>query len=356
MAEKDKLRLTAFGEEIPQIMLFEIAVTSRCNMNCSFCLQHGRSYAEGKDMTLDEFKHLVDGIVEYKKKMNAPLRVCIAGREPFLNKDLAQMSRYAVEKLGRDVISITTNVALFPTNLTDAAFLLDRMGRPRFNLSIDREHLRYGKEMEARIRTFFTSAKQTGVKTEVINVAQTAYQQKHRFPKNIVHLIPKEIRETVATSYHHGRREFYSNQHDKKIINDWLSKLKKGQAQQIPPYPVVTGLGVAPLYGCNVPVAVTFSTNGRAYLFSQVDPLHFPQLSIGNWRRENIHDITHKNLPYKINMIKHWLGMIRTGDVHKHQTLHHVEQASPKKMKLFAEYATRRIKTQQKLKRNRLPR
>jgi sulfatase maturation enzyme AslB (radical SAM superfamily) len=210
--EEKKIRLTPYGEEISSIKTFSFSVTSRCNMNCNFCFQNGRSYNQGPDMKFEEFKHIIDQIAEQGRQTGHIPNICLAGGEPFLNKDLAQMSEYATTTLGNQHVSITTNLALFPTNVADAILLFKRFGMPRFNLSIDREHLRYGKEMESRISTFFNAQKQLPqVKMTIQNVAQSKYQEKYRWPRNISRLIPKQVREQVQKDYSLGRREFYTH-------------------------------------------------------------------------------------------------------------------------------------------------
>jgi len=159
--EKKPISRTVFGEEISPVKVFSFNITSRCNMNCNFCFQHSRSYNKGKDMTFEEFKHIVDQIAAQKHE-GATKHICIGGGEPLLNKDLERMSLYATKILGRNPVSITTNLALFPTTVPEAAALIQRLGSPVFNISLDREHLRYGKEMEARVQTFFAAAKQLG--------------------------------------------------------------------------------------------------------------------------------------------------------------------------------------------------
>jgi hypothetical protein len=117
-------------------------------------------------------------------------------------------------------------------------------------------------------------------------------------------------------------------------------------------------LGVPPIYGmaAMLPVEVHFSTDGKAYLFSGLDALHMPQLSLGSWRRESLSQITQTNLPYKINMIKQWMGMMRTNSSHKHPKFRLPDRDAPQKEKLLGKYASRKFEAQKKIKRNRFSR
>ncbi|MEK6958627.1 MAG: radical SAM protein [archaeon] len=351
-----KIPETPFGEEIPPIKLFTFDVTSRCNMNCNFCFQRGREYYTGPDMKFEEFKKLIDQIKEQGKILGNSKFICIAGGEPFLNKEVVQMSQYAVRVLGRKNVSITTNLALFPTNPAETAALLKRMGLPRVNVSIDREHLLYGREMEARIIAFFAGAKAAGAKANVQNVAQTKYQEKYRWPKNIARLIPKEFKTRVAQDSNSGRREFYSSKKGTEDMKNWLGKLHRGEGAPMPPINVALGVGLVPLYGAKMPVTVHFATDGKAYLFSGLGALHAPQFSIGSWKRETLKDIIKSNLPYKINVIKGWLGMVSIAAKDKHQRFRAIAKENPKKVKLFAGYALKRFEREKKQNKNRLPR
>ena len=106
-----------------------------------------------------------------------------------------------------------------------------------------------------------------------------------------------------------------------------------------------------------MPVEVTFAPNGKAYLFAGMDVFHFPQLSLGSWKRESLFEIVEKNLPYKMNLIKPWFGMSRIRADKRHDwKSRFTERESPAKARLFGEYASRRFEAQAKKKRNRLRR
>jgi organic radical activating enzyme len=354
MSAGSKVPETIFREEIFPIKIFSIGVTSRCNMDCNFCFQKDRSNYTGPDMTFSDFKKIIDGIAEHAKTADKPT-ICITGGEPFLNEELAKMSRYAIKVLGKSKISITTNLSRFPKTVPEAIALVKKFGNPHFNLSIDREHLRFGQDMEARINAFFTAAKKLGTSHSVQNVAQTKYQQKHRWPRNIARLIPKNIKAEVAANTNYGRTEFYSNKDSVTTLGNYLLDLKRNgnKNHPMPPFGVMMSLGVSPAYGMRLPVEVHFSTDGKAYLFSGIDALHFPQLSIGSWKRESLRDITQVNLPYKINMLNHWFGIHRTSAHEKMPQLRWIDKgAAEQKARIFGKQALKRLKAQKKQKRN----
>jgi len=210
--------------------------------------------------------------------------------------------------------------------------------------------------MELRISTFFAAAKQVGIRANVQNVAQTKYQEKYRWPRNITRLIPKEIKKLVVENQVYGRTEFYSSRPAVKQMKGFLEKLQKGEHVSVPPFSIIIGLGVAPMYGMKLPVEVMFSTDGKAYLFSGLSALHNPQLSLGSWKKESLHEITQANLPYKLNMFKHWLGMMRINSAHKHPKWSIPDKDVPQKARLFGKYATRKFEQQKKDVRNKLKR
>ena len=68
---------------------FILRLTSRCNMQCPICLASADDYHE-EDLTLAQYRRFLDG----RKRSKLDLM----GAEPTLNKDLAEMIRYASER------------------------------------------------------------------------------------------------------------------------------------------------------------------------------------------------------------------------------------------------------------------
>ena len=68
-----------------------ILVTNSCNYRCPFCHNEGQSSGKNiKTMDFDKFKILIDAV-----KDEDISEICFSGGEPFLNKKLIEMIRYA---------------------------------------------------------------------------------------------------------------------------------------------------------------------------------------------------------------------------------------------------------------------
>ena len=81
----------------------QIEVTTRCNLNCSYCA--GRFYQNQRDMSLEQFQGILDTHVA---KYGRPSRVIIQGEgEPTLNAELFAMAEYC--KRQKFFTSLTTN-------------------------------------------------------------------------------------------------------------------------------------------------------------------------------------------------------------------------------------------------------
>lgn len=68
-----------------------ILVTNSCNYRCPFCHNEGQvSRKTIKTMDFDKFKILIDAV-----KDEGISEICFSGGEPFLDKNLIEMIRYA---------------------------------------------------------------------------------------------------------------------------------------------------------------------------------------------------------------------------------------------------------------------
>lgn len=113
----------------------QLYVTSRCNFRCNFCTNHS-SLIGGKvdigyhdlykDMTYSMFKTVVE---RFKKATSCTF--CGVG-EPFLNKDLIEMIKYAKEK--RMVTEVVTNGSMLNRLLINEIL---EIGLDRINISIN---------------------------------------------------------------------------------------------------------------------------------------------------------------------------------------------------------------------------
>ena len=82
-------------------------VTNGCNYRCRFCHNEGQSNdSPSQHMSYDNFKTLIDFVKDQDIS-----ELCFSGGEPFLNKDLVRMIRYADENTASD-IGCATNLSL----------------------------------------------------------------------------------------------------------------------------------------------------------------------------------------------------------------------------------------------------
>ena len=330
-------------EKIP-IRAFEIDTTTRCNFRCGFCSQDG--VARKGDIAVEDAKRLIKQIRTFCQKEGKNIPVCLAGGEPFLHPNAVEIIAFAVKTLGRDNVEVTTNLSALPKTSGRVIRLFERIGKPKINLSLDREHLKFLKDAKTRIRAISEAAEKAGVRLHVVSVAENAYQQKHPWPREIAQAIPKKLRAKAEV-----RLEVHSPKH-RKAFGPFLRDAIRGKEPRVPeslmlnmsitPFPVFRGHGI--------PATIAFAPDGRAYIFSQHRGFYFPQLSIGNWKREPLNAILNENLAYKHNMIRGWLGL-RKYNTPLRPGIRIVEEPDPKKLRLFAKQAQRRFQRQKKPRR-----
>lgn len=84
-----------------------ILVANGCNYRCRFCHNEGQSkYSPSQYMSFENLKTLIDFI-----KDQDVAELCFSGGEPFLNRDLVRMIRYADDNTVSD-IGCATNLSL----------------------------------------------------------------------------------------------------------------------------------------------------------------------------------------------------------------------------------------------------
>ena len=100
-------------------------VTNGCNYRCRFCHNEGQSkYSPSQYMSYDNFKTLIDFVKDQDIS-----ELCFSGGEPFLNKDLTRMIRYADDNTASD-IGCATNLSL----ITDTQIQELSSTRVKFNI------------------------------------------------------------------------------------------------------------------------------------------------------------------------------------------------------------------------------
>jgi radical SAM protein with 4Fe4S-binding SPASM domain len=121
--------------EVPFIVFVDPA--SACNFYCPFCPTGHRDMIDETGryqgvMKLPLFKKIIDDLAEFKKPIKV-LRLYKDG-EPFLNKNLPEMIRYAKESGYVEYIDTTTNGSLFSPERLKA--VIDA-GLDKINISVD---------------------------------------------------------------------------------------------------------------------------------------------------------------------------------------------------------------------------
>lgn len=100
-------------------------VTNGCNYRCRFCHNEGQSKdSPSRHMSYDNFKTLIDFVKDQDIS-----ELCFSGGEPFLNKDLIRMIRYADDNTASD-IGCATNLSL----ITDTQIQELSSTRVKFNI------------------------------------------------------------------------------------------------------------------------------------------------------------------------------------------------------------------------------
>lgn len=107
-----------------------IAVTSACNLRCSYCLseEHHQSPSSGNPMSADDIKRLIGALA--RLGIN---KIRFTGGEPLMRGDIAELVAAAKRTPGIQTVSLTTNGVLLHRRL-DA---LQDAGLDALNLSID---------------------------------------------------------------------------------------------------------------------------------------------------------------------------------------------------------------------------
>jgi radical SAM protein with 4Fe4S-binding SPASM domain len=118
-------------------MVLFVDPSSSCNFRCKFCpngdaeliRETGRWQGQ---MDFQLYKKIIDDLTEFEKPLKV-LRLYKEG-EPFLNKHLADMVRYAKERGVADSIDTTTNGSLFDLERIKPVI---EAGMDRINISVD---------------------------------------------------------------------------------------------------------------------------------------------------------------------------------------------------------------------------
>ncbi len=82
-------------------------VTNRCNFRCKFCFYYAEIEQGRKpdELTLEEIEKL-------SKSIGPVLQLSLTGGEPFLRKDLADLTQHFIDNCAVRYLSIPTNASL----------------------------------------------------------------------------------------------------------------------------------------------------------------------------------------------------------------------------------------------------
>ncbi|MBM3265265.1 MAG: radical SAM protein [candidate division Zixibacteria bacterium] len=113
----------------PQVVSIESS--SHCNADCIMCPREQLTRTKG-NMSMDLYRKVIDECARHKRYVRL-IQPFMFG-EPFINKRLVEMIRYAKEKLPRTPINVSTNGSLlYPAKAQE---LID-VGLDKINIDID---------------------------------------------------------------------------------------------------------------------------------------------------------------------------------------------------------------------------
>lgn len=108
---------------------FYIAMTNRCNLKCIMCTTTTHSHELEKELTLEQWKIIIDNITRFKIET-----IAFGGGEPFVrDEDLTQLVRMVASK--GIVVNIVTNATLLTPDFLNAT--IDYKEKIIFLLSLD---------------------------------------------------------------------------------------------------------------------------------------------------------------------------------------------------------------------------
>lgn len=317
----------------------EISLTAKCNFNCDFCFNRG-TLGRGA-MSFEDFKIIIDGL---QKAGLRGVPVCLGGGEPFLNPDAHKMVQYAVRRLGRENVSITTNGSMLPASPKDARRFIGRLHGAQINISIDREHLRFGKTRPEQIQVAIQAAKHLRNRISIISVARNEYEQAHPFPEEIDRVLPERLKAGAEIRMDYGSP---LNESFREQYEHW-KKRASGHEGIYTPMSLFYDLGIWPsVLGTpekRAYPAIEFCPNHKVRISPPRAGLRFPQLSLGNWKREPMTDILGKNLMQKREMLEEWMGFTTASWMEKRMA--GVPDTLPQRAALFARTRARAYKKQ----------
>ena len=125
----DDALLNASGEDPVYAgpVIAHLAITTRCNMGCSYCSVKDLHDSLPEPLTTEQYKHVIDVLVD-----SGAFQVGLTGGEPTLHPDLPELVAHVVSKGA--ACNITTNGWELPDELADA---LVEAGLTQAQISLD---------------------------------------------------------------------------------------------------------------------------------------------------------------------------------------------------------------------------
>ena len=146
------------SKERQQLSSVQLSISSRCNLNCKYCYATDRKEYRFPKMTLDDYRQVVDNILDY-----APgTEFSITGGEPLLNPDVFDIAAYIRSK-GAGVDLLTNATLLNDTNIHKIIKVFDKV-TVSLDGSTEERHDRFrGKGAHARTMHALQLLEQYGV-------------------------------------------------------------------------------------------------------------------------------------------------------------------------------------------------
>ena len=114
-------------EERQVLSSVQLSISSHCNLHCKYCYATDRKEGGEKGLTLNEYKRVIDEIVE----LSGDVEFTLTGGEPLLNKDVFSIARYIHDK-GCLVDVLTNGTLISDKNIDDVKSSFDKV-----SISID---------------------------------------------------------------------------------------------------------------------------------------------------------------------------------------------------------------------------
>lgn len=102
-----------------ELKLVHLQLTRNCNLRCWFCGQWGKkgffSNASGEPMNFDDWKNVIDDLIDYRKKTGINPKVMLWGGEPLMYADFDKIADYL--RLNGFELGMVTNGVLLDRHL-----------------------------------------------------------------------------------------------------------------------------------------------------------------------------------------------------------------------------------------------